>query len=495
MNPKTLKAALLACGASLILAACGGGGSSISSPGEGAFTGGGSGGGSGGGGGGSGGAAANCPQGFADLGTIANGALRNCGIPQLIVSDFTVPFRTGVAYSVNGRVEVGEDRGPNPAAPIAGRRAGILRIEPGVRIFGSTAEYIVVTRGSQIYAEGSASNPIVMTSRQAIEGQTQARGQWGGLVVLGRAPNAVCPAGATPPSNSCEAFVEGITGQLYGGTTTADNSGVLRYVSLRNSGFVVGNGNELNGMTFAGVGNGTTAEFLHVNNSADDGIEIFGGTLNLRRLVLTNNNDDSLDTDTGWNGGAQYVLIVQGDTTDNGSRGFEMSSAGNQALRSFPKIANFTIVNTASNPNTDSMTLNTGTDGLFVNGVVFSANTASSCLDVDDQATVDADPEFHSVVLGCTEGGAPPAFRNDSNINAAATASVFRPTQRNNATGLNFSLVNGFINDAVINGRTPTNANTLYSFFENTNYIGAVRDSSDTWWQGWTCGLPGQTAC
>jgi hypothetical protein len=502
MRVHELKSVLLACGVSAVLSACGGGASSVSSPGEGQFSAGTSVGGTGGstgGTGGSGGAAASCPQGFSDLGTLANATLRNCGIPQLVLGDLTIPFRAGTVYSVNGRVEVGEDRGPNPAAPLAGRRQGILRIEPGVRIFGSTAEYIVVTRGSQIYAQGTASNPIVLTSRESVLGSGSARGQWGGLVVLGRAPQATCPAGATPPSNSCEANVEGVTGQLFGGTTADDSSGVLRYVRVQNSGFVIGNGNELNGITFAGVGRGTTAEYLQVNNSADDGIEIFGGTLNLRYLVLTNNNDDSLDTDTGWNGAAQFVLVQQGSTDDNGSRGFEMSSAGNQALRSKPQIANFTLIGTPTNPNHDAIVLNTGTSGRFINGVVRTENPAGSCVRIDDAATVSPTndpPQFHSVVLHCLIGGAPAAFRGNTGSGGAAGAqAVFKPTENGNRTGFTNTLTSGFVNGAGENGVTAVNPATFNPFFTTTNYVGAVRDSNDTWWQGWTCGLPGQGAC
>jgi hypothetical protein len=318
-------------------------------------------------------------------------------------------------------------------------------------------------------------------------------------VILGRAPQATCPAGATPPSNSCEANVEGITGQLFGGTTASDNSGVLRYLRLQNSGFVVGNGNELNGITFAGVGTGTTAEYLQVDNSADDGIEIFGGTLNLRYLVLTNNNDDSLDTDTGWNGAAQFVIIVQGNTTDNGSRGFEMSSAGNQALRSQPNIANFTLIGTPTNPNHDAIVLNTGTSGRFINGVVRTENTAAgvACVQIDDAATVTGDPQFYSVVLNCAIGGTPPAFAGNSGAGGASGAqTVFQPTgPRNNTTGFTNSLINSFINGANENSHPATNPTTINPFFTTTNYIGAVRDTGDTWWQGWSCGLPGSTSC
>ena len=160
-----------------------------------------------------------------------------------------------------------------------------------------------------------------------------------------------------PPNIGCTSQVEGANAQ-YGGNTPADNSGRLSHVRVQHSGFEILPGNELNGITLAGVGNGTVVENVQVHNSSDDGIEIFGGTVNLRNIVLTGNDDDSLDVDTGWRGAVQNLLIVQRPA--GGDRGFEFSSAGNRTaqtppagqptaaftLNTTPYISNVTIVAT-----------------------------------------------------------------------------------------------------------------------------------------------------
>ena len=117
-------AVLVATVGALALASCGGGGSSVVSPGEGAFATGGTGG-AGGSTGGNGQASSDCPTGFINLGTVANGTLRSCGIPQLVTGNLTVPFRPGTAYRIDGRVAVGEDQGSDAQAPRAGARSDI----------------------------------------------------------------------------------------------------------------------------------------------------------------------------------------------------------------------------------------------------------------------------------------------------------------------------------------------------------------------------------
>jgi hypothetical protein len=475
-----------------VLAACDGGASEVASPGEGTF-GGGTGGGGGGGGGGNPGPApgqpaADCPAGFANVGTVANGTLRACQLPSQITGNLVVPLRAGTVYAISGRVDVGSDRGNDPNVPRAGSQQGILTIDPGVRLYGSAGlDYIVVNRGSQIFAEGTATSPIIFTSRQSIEGQTNENsiGQWGGLVILGRAPTAACPSGVTPPNASCEAQVEG-TNAFYGGNTANDNSGRLRYVRVQHSGFQILENNELNGITLAGVGSGTTIENVQVHNSSDDGIELFGGTVNLRFIVLTGNDDDSLDTDTGWRGGAQFVIARQ--RAGGGDRVFEMSSAGNAALNSQPKVANFTLIGSTRTGAGDIITLNSGTGGRFINGVATSPNPSTACLDIDGSATVAAAPRFDSVNLACTI-----PFRDDTDVNAAATASVFNAGANNSSN--HSSTLNGFINGPNETARPATNPSTIYAFFSNTTYVGAVRDASDTWYQGWTCGLTAGSTC
>jgi hypothetical protein len=226
---KKYSALAFALTATLALAACGGA-DGVASPGEGGFgggAGGGGGGGTGGGGTGGGGAAADCPTGFANAGEInalVGGTLRVCRLPSLITGTVQVPLRAGTIYSVSGRTDVGEDRGGNAGAPIAGAQQGVLNIDPGVRIFGTSgSDYIIVNRGSRIVAEGSATQPIILTSRQNIEGSTttDSIGQWGGLVLAGRAKISTC-TNLQYGTAACEAPTEGTTA-LHGGNNDGDN--------------------------------------------------------------------------------------------------------------------------------------------------------------------------------------------------------------------------------------------------------------------------------
>jgi hypothetical protein len=470
---------LMAGAAALALASCGS--AEVASPGEGGFGGGGTGGGGGGTPPPTGGAAADCPTGFDNVGVINN--LRNCQLPAKVVGNLVVPLRAGTIYSLGGRTDVGDDQGANPAAPIAGAQDGTLTIEAGVTIFGSSgADFIVVNRGSQIFAEGTATAPIIFTSRQNIEGTSgpDSIGQWGGLVILGRAPIAACPGGVTPPNLACEAQVEG-TSAFYGGNTVADNSGRLRYVRVQFPGFEVLPGNELNGITLAGVGNGTVMEYIQVHNSSDDGIEPFGGTVNLRYVVLTGNDDDSFDTDTGYRGSAQFMIIRQ--RASGGDRMFESSSAGNQALFTRPRISNVTAI---GRPNGgDAIILNSGHSMQMYNSVLTGS---AACLDIDDAATVANGPTFNSIHFSC-----PIAFRDDTNVTAAEAAAIFNAGSNNTANGT--STLNGFVNGTNENAVTATPVNSVSAFLQNVDYIGAVRDSNDNWWRGWTCGLESGSTC
>jgi len=498
---------LLAISASaLTLAACGS--SEVASPGEGDF-----GGGTGGGGTGPttpapGTPAADCPTGFANVGLIAANTLRVCQLPQQTIGNLTVPLRAGTIYAISGRTEVGTDRGADPAAPVAGSQQGILTIEAGVRIFGSSgSDYLLVNRGSQIFAEGTASNPIVFTSRANVEGTTteNSQGQWGGVVIAGRAPTAVCPVGVTAPNAACVGQVEG-TSANYGGASTSDNSGRLRYVQIKYSGFEISPNNELQALTLAGVGSGTTIEYVQAYNSSDDGIEIFGGNVNLRYIVINGADDDGLDTDTGWRGGAQFGIVTQRATAvTNGSRGFEWSAApSGTAFFSQPKVSNFTLVGRNAAVAADALlTLNTGTQPTIINSVVTNPSTsAAACLDLDDAQTVTNAPIFRSVFFACNR-----PYENDSNVNAAATEAVFISATNVGNTAAGTSTLTApagatltaqslaFINGANETAVTPANAPAIYSWFTAVTYIGAVRNAADTWYAGWTCGLQAGSTC
>jgi hypothetical protein len=412
----------------------------------------------------------------------------------------------GVIYSLSGGVRVGNDVGGDGTK--AGGSSAILTIEAGTVVFGSSgADFLLINRGSQLFAEGTATNPIVFTSRANVEGTSTdtSIGQWGGLVVLGRGPINTCiAAGVTPGTAACEGAVEGTTNGFYGGALPNDNSGRIRYVQVRYPGFEVLPGNELNGITMAGVGRGTTFDHIQVHNSSDDGIEWFGGTVNQSHLVLTGNDDDSIDTDLGFKGFIQFAYVLQ--RTGGGDRSIEADTSGNELKvpRSNPRLANFTFVHQRA---TDSILLRGGTDFVLVNGVIANVG-GQQCLDVDDAQTAAAagtagdeagPPIFRSVEFACTGN-----VENDTNVDAATVTPFI--TGNNNLLGATNTLAALFtggplgINGATETGVTAINPTTFNSaaegnFFVTTSWIGAFRNATDTWYAGWTCGLATGSSC
>lgn len=438
------------------------------------------------------GPAAACPTGTADIGTITtsnNQQLRNCQLSGNVLGALRLQNLRGTIYSLSGKVQVGQDRGADANAPTGA--AGILTIDPGAVLFGgSGADFLVVNRGSQLFANGEADRPVIMTSRNNVVGGSGANsiGEWGGLVVLGRAPIADCAdQGAVGGTVQCQSPVEGTSGSVYGGASNNDNSGSMRYMEVRFSGFKVDTDNELNGITLAGIGAGTTFEYVSVHNSSDDGIEWFGGTLNSRYLVLTGNDDDNLDQDAGYVGNVQFAIVTQ--RSDGGDHIVEYDSPNNpnNLPRTDSRLANFTFI--SARPSS-SFLLRGGADFVGVNGVV--VNPQNSCLDIDNPETVQAagaapdengPPVFRSVVFSCQS-----PYTDDTDVNGAAAAAVFTAGTNNNAN-FTSSLTGIFVNGPNETAVTPFNAMTLAPFFMTTNYIGAVRDSNDNWWRGWACGL------
>ena len=248
----------------------------------------------------------------------------------------------------------------------------ILTIEPGTVVkgrvsSGANAAALIITRGSQINAAGTADRPIVFTSElDNLNGNLSASdtGLWGGVIVLGRAtinsranskPASVTVSGVTFSEDQVEGV--SVTGSEAGfasfrGTTDADNSGIMRYISLRHGGAVVGADNEINGFTLGGVGSGTVMEYLEVFANKDDSYEWFGGTVNARYLVSAFGNDDSFDMDQGYRGNLQFLFSIQTDiVADRGDKVLEWDGA-TSPLNATPKgattVANLTAIGIGS---------------------------------------------------------------------------------------------------------------------------------------------------
>ena len=208
-----------------------------------------------------------------------------CDLKGTIATDLTLV--AGNYYKLDGKVQVGVDVGADGTA--ANGNSVTLTINPGVTVFGESGnDYLVVMRGSDLNAVGTVSAPIVMTGKQDILGQADVnntRGLWGGLVILGQAPINKCTYTNGVKAVPCENVVEGSAGDIMGGEIPTDSSGALKYLRVQYAGYEVFSGNELNGITFGGVGNGTSVEYVQVHNNADDCVEFFGGTVNVKRMI------------------------------------------------------------------------------------------------------------------------------------------------------------------------------------------------------------------
>jgi hypothetical protein len=237
-----------------------------------------------------------------------------------------------------------------------------LTIEPGVVVRAATGSdvYIAVLQGATINAEGTSSNPIVLTSATA----TPNPGDWGGLIVLGRAPiNSVVGGDATSTSE--------IGGLPYGGSMASDNSGIIRYVRVEFSGGAADAASENNGFSFYAVGNGTTIEFIQAFEGADDGVEFFGGTVDATYVSVIGAQDDSVDWTEGYTGNLTNVYIEHRQTHDKGIEGDGFNTdIGNNSSPIFwsaPTITNLTVIGLGSSNLNEGLRLRAGTRAMISN--------------------------------------------------------------------------------------------------------------------------------
>lgn len=225
----------------------------------------------------------------------------------LITADET--WKANTIYELAGRVVVSA--------------GATLTIEPGTIIKGRTgngslASALVIARGAKINAAGTADKPIIFTSvldditvgsKFGTTLEKEDNQKWGGLIILGAAP-------ISAENGDDESSIEGIPADeeygLYGGTNVSDNSGVLNYISVRHGGALIGEGNEINGITLGGVGNGTTMTNIEVFGTLDDGIEFFGGSVNVTNLMIAWQGDDGVDIDQNYSGTVDNFAVIHG---------------------------------------------------------------------------------------------------------------------------------------------------------------------------------------
>ena len=398
-----------------------------------------------------------------------------------------------------------------------------LTIEPGTLIEGQRGAgagvggaALFISRDGRIVADGTPLQPIVMT---CVGTPTpRFKGCWGGITVLGSASindgtlTSPVIAGRAPTGGCAEKVAEGGAGN-YGGCNDNDDSGILRYVRIEYAGFRFTPTNELNGLALNGVGRGTIIDYVQVHAGLDDGIEMFGGTVNMKHLVLTANSDDSFDFTEGWNGKAQFI-IVQHDPLDS-DKGFENDN--NEFLfdnlpRATPIVYNATLVGkpdpsstagTAGNNSVGALHIRRGARPKYFNLIV---QNFSFALDLDDASTcVNFGTELElknsifaaNLRLDASDTG-DPAGCGATEVDAINLAGANNQVV---ATSPLVSPLDVMVPDFRPTFGTATGAATPPNdgFFDATaTYIGAVAPATATknnipWYVGWTRGWQNST--
>ena len=384
-----------------------------------------------------------------------------------------------------------------------------LTIQPGTVITGDTTSKgtLIITRGSKIHAVGTPTCPIVFTSSRG-PGRKQ-RGDWGGVILLGKAsvnrPGGIGNIEGLPPSALTE----------YGGGATPDdndNSGELSFVRIEYSGVALSPNNEINGLTFGGVGRGTFVDYVQVSFANDDAFEWFGGTVNAKHLIAHRTLDDDFDTDFGYSGNVQFGIVVRDPLVADvsGSSGFESDNDATSSSNLPQTSAVFSNITVSAGGDTTANTLYRSGAYIRRNSHMYLYN--SILLGFPTGVTIDGTSTNTNV-------------QNDTmvqnNIIAATQSSrwVVSTTSNTAATGLllNNAFNRFYTGNAGINLRNPYRLNNPdlrpnagspaltganfnrtgllgNSFFTRTNYVGALnRNAAQNWAQLWVNWNPNGT--
>ena len=362
-------------------------------------------------------------------------------------SDITenVTLETGKTYTLNGGVHV--------------KSGATLTIQPGVTIVAQhdeTVDYILIEQGAKIDAQGTAAQPIVMTSEK------KEAGAWGGLHICGYAH-----------TNNGSGKSE-IGNAPYGGNNDADNSGTLKYIRLEYTGYAFDEEHEANGVSFYGVGNGTTVEHLQAYQGSDDGFEFFGGSVNVKYMVVTSCSDDSFDWTEGWNGKAQFLVAYQEGESSLGYACDCLMECVNNGTNNaatpvaHPTIANATLIGNGGDA--QGVRLRAGTQVELYNTIITGKGKPLTVeTNETENALKDGTSKLEYVAISGELSSKQGIYTNADFAQATG-----------NLTNQEFSWTGKYV--GTLDGGKDLSAD---SFFTKTDYKGAVK-SGDDWTSGWT---------
>ncbi len=461
-----------------------------------------------------------------------------------LMVDLTIPALTGGgAHIFQGSLFVGGAYNTDAELQAAGIAKGgdgpTLTIEAGATLaWESNDKFMVINRGSQIFAVGTPDNPITLTSVSDINGSLasdpEAVSQWGGLVIDGFGVTNKCAYTGTRGdpgfalAGECHVASEGSAGQdenYYGGDNDDDNSGRIEYFIVKHTGAEVGNGDELNGITWGAVGRGTVVKNLEAYSVYDDGMEFFGGAVDITNYAAVYNRDDSFDIDEGWIGTLNTALVIQSATDGNNcieADGLGSYDSLDQAtiddfiarkLNSAPTINNMTCIISANGA--DTATHDPGAGWRFREGITPTVNDSmiiasfgpdstddNYCLRLDNSTLDEAEKgnvHLNSIIIACKD-------RTHGNTLPVSGTSVeqWASTAPNSVI---FATVDGVVNPTaaadtqlILLEGTPPIFSVAYASMvvddaapagapQSGDYIGALSQSAADPFEGWTFGI------
>ncbi len=367
----------------------------------------------------------------------------------------------------------------------------ILTIQAGTEVFGdkTTGAALVIMPGAKIVANGTKDNPIVFTSEG---GQFADPGDWGGIVLLGNAPTNLKDGNGMPMQGTVEGILT-TQNALYGGSNPDDSSGSLQFVRVEYGGKAIAPNNELNGITFAGVGRGTIVDHVMVRQTTDDCFEFFGGTVQAKHLLCQAPGDDGFDWDNGFTGKLQFLLLQQDVAYPvpqdmNGFEGDNDAANSANAPLSEPTIYNATLCGqdylagqqygALLRKSTRAHLFN-----LFVSGFEAGVDVRDAA---DPTLELSSSILFGNAQVAYPETGVAPY--NDDDVAFDELAWLMEPTHSNAFTDPGIAGCND-MTSLQLKPAAPITAGAATppsdGFFDATaNYVGAFRDANDDWATG-----------
>ena len=420
--------------------------------------------------------------------TIGGEAFPVCYITDDIDSDVTLT--NDHVYVLSGNIKVGNG-GVQGATEGSGNSAAILTIEKGTMIFGDngTNTLLRVTRDSDINVNGTADEPVVMSavdfdlgSGSISEGadplDVSGRGEWGGVIIDGW---ATVNGGDSSTELKSEAAPTNDDDVYYGGNTDDDSSGSIEYLVIAESGVAFRPDQEVQGLTLEGVGSGTTIEYLQVLGSEDDGIEWFGGSVDMSHVVINGADDDALDMDQGWNGTLQHAIVRMGE--GEGDNGIESDSKDGSGPRvTQPTVANLLILGNKGKGESVAAKHRENFQGKFYNVAylddsINGGNFTGGIFEIDDAGT---EPTYTDSIWNSTADALYDSSGDQAGKDAATNGMTKDTGAQVNATTFAVTSTEDDPSTDTITGDNGTDI-TL------GGYYGAVDPTAGSaWWDGWT---------